>query len=57
MLSKNEHLKSIRKLRKQLSSLIDIDFFPNELQNTALNAISKLELKIHHLGNQMSPLL
>ena len=52
---KNEHLKSIRKLRKQLSSLIDIDFFPNELQNTALNAISKLELKIHHLGESNEP--
>ncbi|MFX1824227.1 chromate resistance protein ChrB domain-containing protein [Acinetobacter sp. AS5] len=52
---KNEHLKTIRKLRKSLTALIEIDFFPNELQHTALNNLSRLELKIAHLGEIDEP--
>lgn len=52
---KNEHLKTIRKLRKSLTALIEIDFFPNELQHTALNNLSRLELKTAHLGEIDEP--
>ncbi|NEU35148.1 chromate resistance protein, partial [bacterium LRH843] len=52
---KKEHLKQIRKLRKNLNSLIEIDFFPNTHQSKTLNELTRLEQVIARLGEYDEP--
>ncbi|MBP8099653.1 MAG: chromate resistance protein, partial [Acinetobacter sp.] len=52
---KKEHLKQIRKLRKNLNSLIEIDFFPNTHQSKTLNELTRLEHAIARLGEYDEP--
>ncbi len=52
---KKEHLKQIRKLRKNLSSLIEIDFFPSIHQSKTLNELTRLEHAIARLGEYDEP--
>ncbi|WP_410210355.1 chromate resistance protein ChrB domain-containing protein [Aquirhabdus sp.] len=47
-----ETIKQTRKLRKQLSALIEIDFFPNESQPQVTAALQELEL---HIARSQSP--
>lgn len=52
---KNEHLKQIRKLRKNLNQLIQIDYFPTDAQVTTSKAFTNLEYKITRLGEADEP--
>lgn len=52
---KKEHLKQIRKLRKNLNSLIEIDFFPNTHQSKTFNELTRLEHAIARLGEYDEP--
>ena len=52
---KKEYLKQIRKLRKNLNSLIEIDFFPNTHQSKTLNELTRLEHAIARLGEYDEP--
>ncbi|OTG67778.1 chromate resistance protein [Acinetobacter sp. ANC 4470] len=52
---KKEHLKQIRKLRKNLNSLIEIDFYPNANQSKILNELTRLEYAIARLGEYDEP--
>jgi len=52
---KKEHLKQIRKLRKNLNSLIEIDFFPNTNQSKTLNELTRLEHAVARLGECDEP--
>lgn len=52
---KKEHLKQTRKLRKNLNSLIEIDFLPNIQQSKTLNELTRLEHAIARLGEDDEP--
>lgn len=52
---KNEHLKHIRKLRKNLNHLIQIDYFPKPIQEQSAKALNKLEYNITRLGEIDEP--
>ena len=52
---KKEHLKQIRKLRKNFNSLIEIDFFSNTHQSKVLNELTRLEHTIAQLGEYDEP--
>jgi len=52
---KKEHLKQIRKLRKNFNSLIEIDFFSNTHQSKVLNELTRLEHTIARLGEYDEP--
>lgn len=52
---KNEHLKHIRKLRKNLNHLIQIDYFPQPIQEQSAKALNKLEYNITRLGEINEP--
>lgn len=53
---KNEHLKQIRKLRKNLNHLIKIDYFPKPIQEQATKELTRLEYRISRLGEVDEPL-
>jgi hypothetical protein len=48
-------LKQVRKLRKNLNTLVDIDYFPNTLQIKVLNELTHLEGVIARLGEIDEP--
>lgn len=52
---KNEHLKHIRKLKKSLNQLIQIDYFPQPIQQQSTKALNDLEYKITRLGEIDEP--
>ena len=52
---KNEHLKPIRKLKKSLNQLIQIDYFPQPIQQQSTKALNDLEYKITRLGEIDEP--
>ena len=52
---KKEYLKQIRKLRKSVNSLVEIDFFPNIQQSKTLNELTRLEHAIARLGEDDEP--
>ena len=52
---KKEYLKQIRKLRKSINSLVEIDFFPNIQQSKTLNELTRLEHAIARLGEDDEP--
>ncbi|MEG0650647.1 MAG: chromate resistance protein [Acinetobacter sp.] len=52
---KSEHLKHIRKLRKSLNHLIQIDYFPQSIQGQSTKALNNLEYKITRLGEIDEP--
>ena len=52
---KKELLKQIRKLRKSIDALVDIDYYPDETQVQILNELSLLELAIVRLGEVNEP--
>ena len=52
---KKEYLKRIRKLRKSINSLVEIDFFPNIQQSKTLNELTRLEHAIARLGEDDEP--
>lgn len=52
---KAEALKQVRKLRKELNSLIEIDFFPTQSQKQVNDELSKLEQAIARLGIHDEP--
>lgn len=52
---KKEHLKQIRKLRKNFNALIEIDFFPTTHQSKTLNEITRLKQAIARLGEYDEP--
>ena len=52
---KKEYLKQIRKLRKSINSLVEIDFFPNIQQSKTLNELTRLEQVIARLGEYDEP--
>jgi hypothetical protein len=54
-INKKESLKQIRKLRKNLESLIEIDFFPTEAKTQTSNEINSLEQIILRLGEINEP--
>lgn len=52
---KNELLKQVRKLRKSLDALVEIDYFPSEVQEQTLNELISLEHSIARLGETNEP--
>ncbi|TVT86803.1 chromate resistance protein ChrB domain-containing protein [Acinetobacter colistiniresistens] len=52
---KKELLKQIRKLRKSIDALVEIDYYPDETQAQVLNELSALELSIARLGEVNEP--
>jgi hypothetical protein len=52
---KEDALKQSRKLRKHLQALIEIDFFPSELQLQISHRLHQLELTIARLGEHHEP--
>lgn len=52
---KKELLKQVRKLRKSIDALVEIDYFPDETQAQVLNELSLLELSIARLGEANEP--
>ena len=52
---KKELLKQVRKLRKGINALVDIDYYPDETQAQVLNELSLLELAIARLGEVNEP--
>ncbi|UUM27360.1 chromate resistance protein [Acinetobacter colistiniresistens] len=52
---KKELLKQIRKLRKSIDALIEIDYYPDETQAQVLKELSGLELSIARLGEVNEP--
>ncbi len=52
---KKELLKQIRKLRKSIDALIEIDYYPDETQAQVLKELSCLELSIARLGEVNEP--
>lgn len=52
---KKELLKQIRKLRKSIDALVEIDYYPDENQAQVLNEFSALELSIARLGEVNEP--
>lgn len=52
---KKELLKQVRKLRKSINALVEIDYYPDETQGQVLNELSLLELSIARLGETNEP--
>lgn len=52
---RNQHLKHIRKLKKSLNQLIQIDYFPQPIQQQSTKALNDLEYKITRLGEIDEP--
>jgi len=52
---KKELLKQIRKLRKSIDALVEIDYYPDETQAQVLNELSLLELSIARIGEMDEP--
>ena len=52
---KKELLKQVRKLRKNIDALVEIDYYPDETQAQVLNELSSLELSIARLGEVNEP--
>ncbi|RKG41023.1 chromate resistance protein ChrB domain-containing protein [Acinetobacter rongchengensis] len=52
---KNEHLKHIRKLKKSLNQLMQIDYFPQPIQEQSIQALNELEYQIVRLGEIHEP--
>ncbi|MEC8567215.1 MAG: chromate resistance protein ChrB domain-containing protein, partial [Pseudomonadota bacterium] len=53
---KKELLKQVRKLRKSIDALVEIDYYPDETQAQVLNELSSLELSIARLGEVNEPI-
>ncbi|WP_287908529.1 chromate resistance protein ChrB domain-containing protein [Acinetobacter sp.] len=53
---KKDLLKQIRKLRKSIDALIEIDYYPDETQIQVANELSALELLIARFGEANEPL-
>ncbi len=52
---KKELLKQVRKLRKNIDALVEIDYFPNEIQLQVLGELTSLEHAIARLGEVNEP--
>lgn len=52
---KKELLKQVRKLRKSINGLVEIDYYPDETQGQVLNELYLLELSIARLGETNEP--
>ncbi|ENX43782.1 hypothetical protein F886_03139 [Acinetobacter sp. NIPH 542] len=52
---KKELLKQVRKLRKSFDALVEIDYFPSEIQGQTLNELVSLEHSIARLGEINEP--
>ena len=52
---KKELLKQVRKLRKSIDALVEIDYYPDETQTQVLHELSLLELSIARLGEVNEP--
>lgn len=52
---KKELLKQVRKLRKSFDALVEIDYFPSEVQGQTLNELISLEHSIARLGETNEP--
>ena len=52
---KKELLKQVRKLRKSIDALVEIDYYPDETQAQVLNELSSLELSIARQGEANEP--
>lgn len=52
---KNEHLKQIRKIRKNLNNLIQIDYFPTSIKEKVTKELAALEHIIARLGEIDEP--
>lgn len=52
---KKELLKQVRKLRKSIDALVEIDYYPDETQAQVLNELSLLERAIARLGEVNEP--
>ncbi|WP_252059022.1 chromate resistance protein ChrB domain-containing protein [Acinetobacter sp. AHP123] len=52
---KKELLKQVRKLRKSFDALVEIDYFPSEVQGQTLNELVSLEHSIARLGETNEP--
>lgn len=53
---KKELLKQVRKLRKNFDALVEIDYFPSEIQGQTLNTLVSLEQSIARLGEAHEPI-
>lgn len=52
---KKELLKQVRKLRKSFDVLVEIDYYPSEIQGQTLNELVSLEHSIARLGETNEP--
>ncbi|MFV5584392.1 chromate resistance protein ChrB domain-containing protein [Acinetobacter oleivorans] len=52
---KKELLKQVRKLRKSFDALVEIDYYPSEIQGQMLNELVSLEHSIARLGEINEP--
>ena len=52
---KKELLKQVRKLRKSFDALVEIDYYPSEVQGKTLNELVSLEHSIARLGETNEP--
>lgn len=52
---KKELLKQVRKLRKSFDALVEIDYYPREIQGQTLNELVSLEHSIARLGETNEP--
>ncbi|MBO9529654.1 MAG: chromate resistance protein, partial [Acinetobacter oleivorans] len=52
---KKELLKQVRKLRKSFDALVEIDYYPSEVQRQTLNELVSLEHSIARLGETNEP--
>ncbi|WP_440206270.1 chromate resistance protein ChrB domain-containing protein [Acinetobacter oleivorans] len=52
---KKELLKQVRKLRKSFDALVEIDYYPSEVQGQTLNELVSLEHSIARLGETNEP--
>lgn len=55
MNQKKELLKQVRKLRKNIDALVEIDYFPNKIQVQVLGELTSLEHAIARLGELNEP--
>jgi len=53
---KKELLKQVRKLRKSFDALVEIDYYPSEVQGKTLNELVSLEHSIARLGETNEPI-
>lgn len=53
---KKELLKQVRKLRKSFDALVEIDYYPSEIQGQTLNELVSLEHSIARLGETNEPI-